>query len=67
VGLHIDAVLHGERLDGRRKRLHVLTSPAAGLPDGAMVLQDGIAHLVLGRLARPLVVSLLRCTRDTSG
>src|SRR5215469_12358378 len=37
----IDAVLHAERLSGRHKRLHVLTSPAADLPDGAMVLQDG--------------------------
>jgi hypothetical protein len=49
----IDAALHAERLDGRRKRLHVLTSPAADLPDGAMVLQDGVPHLILGRLARP--------------
>ena len=49
----IDAVLHSERLAGRRKRLHALTSPTADLPDGAMVLQDGVPHLILGRLARP--------------
>ena len=49
----IDTTLHAERLDGRRKRLHVLTSPAAGLPDGAMILQDGVPHLVLAGLARP--------------
>jgi hypothetical protein len=49
----IDTTLHAERLDGRRKRLHVLTSPAAGLPDGAMILQDGVPHLVLVGLARP--------------
>jgi DNA alkylation damage repair protein AlkB len=49
----IDAALHAERLAGRRKRLHVLTSPAADLPDGAMILQDGVPHLMLGRLARP--------------
>jgi hypothetical protein len=49
----IDAVLHSERLAGRCKRLHALTSPTADLPDGAMVLQDGVPHLSLGRLARP--------------
>lgn len=49
----IDAALHAERLDGRRKRLHGLTSPAAELPDGVMVLQDGVPHLILKGLARP--------------
>ena len=49
----IDGVLHTERLDGRRKRLHALTSPAADLPDGAMILQDVAPHLILGGLARP--------------
>ena len=49
----IDAALHMERLDGRRKRLHILTSPAAELPDGAMVLQDGVPHLILEGLAHP--------------
>jgi hypothetical protein len=49
----IDGVLHAERLDGRRKRLHALTSPAADLPDGAMILQDGAPHLILGGVARP--------------
>jgi hypothetical protein len=33
----IDAVLHHERLDGRRKRLHPLPMPLEKLPDGAMV------------------------------
>lgn len=51
---HIDAILHEEPLDGRRKRLHDLTSPAADLPDGAMILQDGAPHLILGGLARPV-------------
>ncbi|MDB5407447.1 MAG: hypothetical protein JWL84_2359 [Rhodospirillales bacterium] len=37
----IDRVLHTERLDGSRKRLHDLTSSAADLPNGAMILQDG--------------------------
>jgi hypothetical protein len=48
----IDRVLHAERLDGRRKRLHNLASPAAGLPDGAMIFQDGAPHLILNGLAR---------------
>ena len=48
----IDRVLHAERLDGRRKRLHDLTSPAAGLPDGTIILQDGAPHLILYGLAR---------------
>ena len=33
----IDTVLHRERLDGSRKRLHVLPLPLLQLPDGAMV------------------------------
>jgi hypothetical protein len=36
----MDAVLHRERLDHGRKRLHALPMPLAALPDGAMV-QDG--------------------------
>ena len=42
----IDRVLHAERLDGNRKRLHALAAPAADLPDGAMVLHDGAPHLI---------------------
>ena len=49
----IDRVLHGERLDGRRKRLHPLPAPAADLPDGTMVLQGGAPHLILKGLAYP--------------
>jgi hypothetical protein len=48
----IDRVLRAERLNGRSKRLHDLTSPAAGLPDGAIILQDGAPHLILNGLAR---------------
>jgi hypothetical protein len=44
----IDGVLHAERLDGRHKRLHELTSLAADLPDGAMILQDDAPCLILG-------------------
>jgi hypothetical protein len=53
----IDRALHAERLDHRRKRLRSLTSPAAELPDGAMILQDGAPHLILGGLARPWSLS----------
>src|SRR6201987_2696398 len=35
----MDAVLHGERLDGRNKRLHPLPVPWRQLPDGAMLQQ----------------------------
>jgi len=48
----IDRILHSERLEGRRKRLHDLPSPAAALPDGAMIFQDGAPHLILNGLAR---------------
>ena len=33
----MDAVLHAERLDGRAKRLHMLSDTMDRLPDGAMV------------------------------
>jgi hypothetical protein len=43
----IDAVLHRERLDHGRKRLHVLTMPMAQLPDGAMVQQGEESFLIV--------------------
>ncbi|HEY3680294.1 MAG TPA: hypothetical protein VGL45_16385 [Bradyrhizobium sp.] len=42
----IDAVLHRERLDHRRKRLHALPLPIARLPDGAMVASGAASYLV---------------------
>jgi hypothetical protein len=42
----IDAVLHHERLDGRRKRLHALPIPLAKLPDGAMVQAGADSFLI---------------------
>ena len=42
----IDAVLHGERLDGRAKRMHVLPVPVEPLPDGAMVALNGESYLI---------------------
>ena len=42
----MDAVLHGERLDGRAKRLH--RRELGDLPDGAFVALDGAAFAVRG-------------------
>ncbi|WP_342728248.1 hypothetical protein AAFG07_16885 [Bradyrhizobium sp. B097] len=44
----MDAVLHAERLDRGRKRLHPLPMPLAALPDGAMVQANGESYLVAG-------------------
>ena len=44
----MDAVLHAERLDRSRKRLHPLPMPLHELPDGAMVQADGESYLVTG-------------------
>ncbi len=54
-GVHaseIDAVLHRERLDRGRKRLHPLPAPIAELPDGAMVQAGDTSFLILQ--GRPL-------------
>lgn len=42
----IDAVLHAERLAGRRKRLHPLPLPLEELPDGAMVQAGAESFLI---------------------
>jgi hypothetical protein len=42
----MDAVLHRERLDGRKKRLHALPMPLDELPDGAMVQQGTESYLI---------------------
>jgi hypothetical protein len=44
----IDAVLHRERLDRGKKRLHPLPMPVEKLPDGAMV-QAGSAYFLIVR------------------
>jgi hypothetical protein len=44
----IDAVLHRERLDQGRKRLHPLPMPPEQLPDGAMV-QEGAESFLIAR------------------
>jgi hypothetical protein len=42
----IDAVLHRERLDRGKKRLHPLPMPLSALPDGAMVQAGGEGYLI---------------------
>src|ERR671937_1064748 len=42
----MDAVLHAERLDRGKKRLHPLPMPIAELPDGTMAEADGESFLV---------------------
>jgi hypothetical protein len=42
----IDAVLHRERLDRGKKRLHPLPAPVDELPDGAMVQAGGESFLI---------------------
>ncbi|MGJ4926019.1 hypothetical protein ACQR1I_11920 [Bradyrhizobium sp. HKCCYLS2038] len=49
----IDKVLHRERLDHRRKRLHPLTAPFRTLPDGAMVQAGNESFLMLQGRALP--------------
>jgi hypothetical protein len=44
----IDRVLHAERLDGRKKRLHPVDGPISALPDGAMVQIKGESYLIVG-------------------
>ncbi len=49
----IDAVLHGERLERGRKRLHPLPTPVTDLPDGAMVQRGEESFLIVqGRALR---------------
>ena len=48
----IDAVLHRERLDRGRKRLHPLPMPLQQLPDGAMVQASDDSYLIVQ--GRPL-------------
>jgi hypothetical protein len=43
----MDSVLHGERLERRKKRLHPLPMPVKQLPDGAMVQRGEASFLIL--------------------
>jgi hypothetical protein len=44
----MDAVLHRERLDGRRKRRHPFTATPKSLPQGAMIAAEDRAYLIAG-------------------
>ncbi len=44
----IDAVLHRERLQQRKKRIHAIPGKVSSLPDGAMVAAGDAAFLILG-------------------
>lgn len=44
----MDAVLHAERLDGGRKRLHALPAGPDELPDGAVIAAAGDAYTLAG-------------------
>jgi hypothetical protein len=49
----MDAVLHEERLDRGRKRLHPISGPVGELPDGAVIAAAGAAYtIVQGRAFR---------------
>jgi hypothetical protein len=49
----IDAVLHGERLERGKKRLHPLPMPVEQMPDGAMVQRGEESFLIVqGRALR---------------
>jgi len=49
----MDAVLHAERLDRGRKRLHAIPGPVDELPNGAMITADSAAYTVVrGRAFR---------------
>jgi hypothetical protein len=49
----MDAILHGERLSGREKRLHPVAGSWRDLPDGTMIASGGASYLVLNGAARP--------------
>ena len=44
----MDALLHRERLDGRKKRLHALPTRLEKLPEGAMVASGETSYLIAG-------------------
>jgi hypothetical protein len=44
----MDKVLHAERLDGKRKRLHPIPGAVADLPDGAVLAAGAASFLILG-------------------
>lgn len=49
----MDAILHAERLERRAKRLHPVSQPVHGLPDGSMIMNEGQPCLIYSGQARP--------------
>jgi hypothetical protein len=43
----IDAILHGERMEYGRKRIHEMPAPLSQLPDGVMVVAAGAAFTLM--------------------
>ena len=60
----IDAVLHGERLERGKKRLHPLPMPVTQLPDGAMVQQGEESFLIAQGRARQWSMAGYRTASD---
>jgi len=63
----IDAVLHRERLDRGKKRLHPLPTPVAELPDGAMVQASDESFLIVAGRALPWSLTGYGPARDDVG
>ena len=51
LATEIDAILHRERLENGRKRVHLFSGSLSALPDGAMVLAHGSAFALHRRQA----------------
>ena len=63
----MDAVLHRERLEHGKKRLHPLPMPVSELPDGAMVQRGDESFLVLRGRALPWSMAGYGRTGDKIG
>jgi len=50
LAAEMDTVLHEERLDRGRKRLHAMPGPVGELPDGAVIAAGGEASIARGQL-----------------
>jgi hypothetical protein len=61
----IDAVLHRERLEGGKKRLHARTMPLEELPDGAMLQEGAESYLIVQGRALSWSPDGYRETRNT--
>ena len=62
----IDAVLHDERLEHGRKRVHPIPAPVPALPDGAVVVAAGSAFTLSSGLGPSMDKRGLRPARSAS-